>query len=109
MPYIREAIESLKRQDCDDFEVIVQKAASTDRTTQYLEAVEGLNIHIDHDPTDQGKADLGLCFRRGDLWRPFGSVQSPTTFPKAILFNNRSYPIPQPRSRSLCLGIRQSG
>ena len=55
MPYIREAMESLTRQDCMDFEVIVQDAASTDGTTEYLNTICGLDIHIDSRP-DRGQA-----------------------------------------------------
>ena len=55
MPYIREAMESLTKQDCMDFEVIVQDAASTDGTTEYLNTVRGLDLHIDSRP-DRGQA-----------------------------------------------------
>ena len=50
MPLIKDAVELLTRQDCRDFEVIVQDAASTDGTTEYLESVTCVDIHLDSRP-----------------------------------------------------------
>jgi glycosyltransferase involved in cell wall biosynthesis len=55
MPFIRQAIESLAKQDWSEFEVVVQDAASTDGTTEYLQSVKGLDLRIDSRP-DKGQA-----------------------------------------------------
>jgi glycosyltransferase involved in cell wall biosynthesis len=44
MPYLPEAIASLKQQTYQNFEVIFQDAESTDGTLEFLETVEGLPI-----------------------------------------------------------------
>ena len=88
MPYIREAMESLTRQDCMDFEVIVQDAASTDGTTEYLNSIRGLDIQIDSRP-DRGQAhgyNRGFAKARG---RILGTVDAdnwlePTAISTAI-------------------------
>jgi len=69
MPYIQTAIESLRMQDCPNFEVIVQDAASTDGTTKYLKSVKGLDLSLDPRP-DGGQAEAynrGFARCRGDI------------------------------------------
>lgn len=61
MPFIQEAIESLTKQDWRDFEVIVQNAASTDGTTEYLESVKEPDLRIDSRP-DSGQSQ---AYNRG--------------------------------------------
>jgi glycosyltransferase involved in cell wall biosynthesis len=75
LPYIQTAIESLTRQDCSEFEVIVQDAASTDGTTEYLQSVTGLDLHLDPRP-DSGQSQAynrGFARCRGDI---IGSVDA---------------------------------
>jgi glycosyltransferase involved in cell wall biosynthesis len=69
MPYIRTAIESLTMQNCGDFEVVVQDAASTDGTTEYLQSVKGLDLSLDPRP-DNGQSQAynrGFARCRGDI------------------------------------------
>jgi glycosyltransferase involved in cell wall biosynthesis len=93
MPYIQEAMASLTKQDCMDFEVIVQDAASTDGTTEYLNSIRGLDIHIDSRP-DRGQAhgyNRGFAKCRGSI---IGTVDAdnwlePTAVSTAIrIFEN---------------------
>lgn len=64
MPYIRTAIESLTMQNCRDFEVVVQDAASTDGTTEYLQSVKGLDLVWTRGPTT-GNRRLTIAVLRG--------------------------------------------
>jgi glycosyltransferase involved in cell wall biosynthesis len=69
MPFIRRAIDSLAEQDSSEFEVIIQDAASTDGTIEYLRSVKGMNLRIDSRP-DKGQAhayNLGFERCRGKI------------------------------------------
>jgi glycosyltransferase involved in cell wall biosynthesis len=56
MPYIREAMESLNRQTYRRFEVVVQDAASTDGTAEFLSALPFERLNVVSEP-DGGIGD----------------------------------------------------
>jgi glycosyltransferase involved in cell wall biosynthesis len=56
MPFVREAIASLEAQTFDDYEVVIQDAASTDGTTEFLSRLRLPNVHMVSEP-DGGLGD----------------------------------------------------
>jgi glycosyltransferase involved in cell wall biosynthesis len=46
MPFVREAIASLEAQSFDDYELVIQDAASTDGTAEFLRQVRLSNVHM---------------------------------------------------------------
>jgi Glycosyl transferase family 2 len=56
MPFVREAAASLKAQTLDDYEVVVQDAASTDGTAEFLRQLRLPNVRIASEP-DSGLGD----------------------------------------------------
>lgn len=58
MPYIDEAIESLRQQEFDDFEVVIQDCLSTDGSLEYIQKNDDLNKSV------VSEKDMGI----GDAW-----------------------------------------
>jgi glycosyltransferase involved in cell wall biosynthesis len=56
MPFLREAIASLEAQTLDDYEVVIQDAASTDGTAEFLSELRLPNVDIVSEP-DSGLGD----------------------------------------------------
>jgi glycosyltransferase involved in cell wall biosynthesis len=56
MPYIHEAVASLEAQTFDDYEVVIQDAASTDGTAEFLRQLRGRNVRMASEP-DTGLGD----------------------------------------------------
>jgi glycosyltransferase involved in cell wall biosynthesis len=69
LPYLAEALKSLLRQDCDDFEIIALDDASTDGSAAYLDSIDDPRLRVLHCPK-QGLTKLlnvGLREARGPL------------------------------------------
>lgn len=63
MPYLPQAIESLRRQEFRDFEVIVQNCLSTDGSLEHLETIDDLRISV-YSEQDDGIGDAwGRAYR----------------------------------------------
>jgi len=60
MPFLREAIASLERQTLDDYELVIQDAASTDGTAEWLRQLRLPNVHMASEPD----AGLGDAYNR---------------------------------------------
>jgi glycosyltransferase involved in cell wall biosynthesis len=56
MPFVREAVASLEAQTLDDYELVVQDAASTDGTPEFLRQRHRSNVRIASEP-DSGLGD----------------------------------------------------
>ena len=56
MPFVREAVASLKAQTFSDYEVVVQDAASTDGTADFLRQLRFANVRMASEP-DSGLGD----------------------------------------------------
>jgi glycosyltransferase involved in cell wall biosynthesis len=56
MPFVREAVASLEAQSFDDYEVVIQDAASTDGTVEFLSQLRLSNVHMISEP-DTGLGD----------------------------------------------------
>jgi glycosyltransferase involved in cell wall biosynthesis len=56
MPFVREAVASLEAQTLDDYEVVIQDAASTDGTAQFLCRLRLSNVRMASEP-DSGLGD----------------------------------------------------
>jgi glycosyltransferase involved in cell wall biosynthesis len=56
MPFVREAVASLEAQTLDDFEVVIQDAASTDGTAEFLQKLHLSNVRFASEP-DSGLGD----------------------------------------------------
>jgi glycosyltransferase involved in cell wall biosynthesis len=56
MPFVREAVASLEAQTLDDYEVVIQDAASTDGTAEFLGQLRLSNVRIASEP-DSGLGD----------------------------------------------------
>jgi glycosyltransferase involved in cell wall biosynthesis len=56
MPFVREAVASLEAQTLDDYEVVIQDAASTDGTAEFLSQLRFSNVHMSSEP-DSGLGD----------------------------------------------------
>ena len=56
MPFVREAIASLEAQSFDDYELVIQDAASTDGTAEFLSQVRLSNVQMLSEP-DSGLGD----------------------------------------------------
>lgn len=56
MPFVREAVASLEAQTLDDYELIIQDAASTDGTAEYLRQLRLANVRMTSEP-DGGLGD----------------------------------------------------
>ena len=60
MPFVREAIASLEAQTLDDYELIIQDAASTDGTVEFLSQLRSSNVRMVSEPD----AGLGDAYNR---------------------------------------------
>jgi glycosyltransferase involved in cell wall biosynthesis len=60
MPYVREAIASLEVQTLDDYELVIQDAASIDGTAEFLGQLHLPNVHMASEPD----AGLGDAYNR---------------------------------------------
>jgi glycosyltransferase involved in cell wall biosynthesis len=56
MPYVREAVASLQAQSFDDYELVIQDAASTDGTAEFLRQVDLARVTMVSEP-DRGLGD----------------------------------------------------
>jgi glycosyltransferase involved in cell wall biosynthesis len=56
MPFVPEAVASLKAQTYDDYEVVIQDAATTDGTAEYLSQLPLPNVRMRSEP-DSGLSD----------------------------------------------------
>jgi glycosyltransferase involved in cell wall biosynthesis len=56
MPFVREAVASLEAQTLDDYEVVIQDAASTDGTAEFLRQLRFSNVSMASEP-DSGLGD----------------------------------------------------
>ena len=56
MPFVREAVASLDAQTFDDYEVVIQDAASTDGTAEFLGQLRLRNVRMRSEP-DGGLGD----------------------------------------------------
>lgn len=56
MPFLREAVASLEAQSFDDYEVVIQDAASTDGTVEFLSQLRLSNVRMISEP-DTGLGD----------------------------------------------------
>ena len=56
MPFVREAVASLEAQTFDDYEVVIQDAASTDGTAEFLRQLRLSNVRMTSEP-DSGLGD----------------------------------------------------
>jgi glycosyltransferase involved in cell wall biosynthesis len=63
MPFVREAVASLEAQTLDDYEVVIQDAASTDGTAEFLRQLRLSNVLMASEP-DSG---LGDAYNRAFL------------------------------------------
>lgn len=66
MPYLEKAVESVRRQEFDDFEVVVCDNASTDGTADYLARVAGEDPRVRHVRNDEnigGTSNFNRAFR----------------------------------------------
>jgi glycosyltransferase involved in cell wall biosynthesis len=60
MPFVREAIASLERQTLNDYELVIQDAASTDGTAEFLRQLRLSNVQMASEPD----AGLGDAYNR---------------------------------------------
>jgi glycosyltransferase involved in cell wall biosynthesis len=56
MPFVREAVASLETQSLDDYELVIQDAASTDGTAEFLSELRFSNVRLISEP-DSGLGD----------------------------------------------------
>lgn len=60
MPFVREAVASLEAQTFDDYELVIQDAASTDGTAEFLRQLRLPNVDLASEPDD----GLGDAYNR---------------------------------------------
>jgi glycosyltransferase involved in cell wall biosynthesis len=87
MPFVQDAVASLEVQTCGDYELVIQDAASTDGTTEFLLDLPLPRVRM----VSESDAGLGDAYNRASF-RCAGEIVSTLDADNLLLPNARSKP-----------------